>query len=138
MIAAHAHREVGMTGNHADNRSLVMTDTLKGRAHGYSQRDILRDFNAALCYFGGDPTHKAMLAAWWFIENVDDQHEPARTELFFKVRELVREAGAQHAGRALQRKRGRPSVGDKPMTSTERARLFRQRNPDYNKRPPNG
>jgi hypothetical protein len=56
-----------------------------------SKRDTLRDFIAALCYFGAEPTRKAMLAAWWFIENVD-QHEPARTELFFKVRELVREA----------------------------------------------
>jgi len=59
------------------------------RAHGHSSRDIVRDFNAALCYFGSEPTRKAMLAAWWFIENVN-QDEPARTELFFKVRELVR------------------------------------------------
>jgi len=31
-------------------------------------------------------------------------------------------------------KRGRPPTGDKSMTSTERARLFRMRNPNYNKR----
>jgi len=53
--------------------------------------DLRRDFNAALCYFGNDPTRKAMLAAWWFIENVNSADEGAQ-ELFFKVRELVRTA----------------------------------------------
>ena len=34
---------------------------------------------------------RAMFAAFWFIENVTDD-DPARVDLFFKVRELVREA----------------------------------------------
>jgi hypothetical protein len=56
-----------------------------------AQRDRRRDFNAALWHFGMEPTRKAMLAAWWFIENVPE-NDPAHSELFFKVRELVRAA----------------------------------------------
>ena len=34
---------------------------------------------------------RALCAAWWFIENVPTD-DPARNDLFFKVRELVRNA----------------------------------------------
>ena len=36
-------------------------------------------------------TRKALYAAWWFIENVGED-DPARTDIFFEVREIAREA----------------------------------------------
>ncbi|MEW6438479.1 MAG: hypothetical protein AB1508_15070 [Pseudomonadota bacterium] len=35
--------------------------------------------------------HKAVFAAWWFIENVSES-SPDRADLFLKVRHLVRKA----------------------------------------------
>lgn len=34
---------------------------------------------------------RAAFAAFWFIENVTED-DPARTDLFFKVREIMRDA----------------------------------------------
>lgn len=38
-----------------------------------------------------DELKRALFAAWWFIENVDKEDARA-DEMFFEVRELVREA----------------------------------------------
>lgn len=60
------------------------------------------DFDAILANFDAtnriNPRHpqeflarRALRAAWFFIENVTDD-DPAKTELFFRVRELVWQA----------------------------------------------
>lgn len=38
------------------------------------------------------PARRAMFAAWWFVENVPDEIE-GQSDVFFRVREIVREAG---------------------------------------------
>ena len=68
--------------------------------------DVARDFNGALTmwdtqnYMGQFPgenalrlhrTRRALYASWWFIENCVSG-EPGVSEVFFKVREMVREA----------------------------------------------
>jgi hypothetical protein len=38
-----------------------------------------------------NPTERALEALWWFIENVGPD-DPARADIFFELREIVREA----------------------------------------------
>jgi len=70
-----------------------------------------RDFRAVLVNFetdnplqrrGEDPSpiarllwerHRLSHALWWFIENVDAE-DASRTQIFFELREMVREMGA--------------------------------------------
>jgi hypothetical protein len=43
--------------------------------------------------WGAFRTERALYAAWWFIENASDD-APDRTDVFFKLREIVRAAQA--------------------------------------------
>lgn len=82
---------------------IAAVDATKTRRPRARPKPTRSQFRAALKYWDQENSsalmwqsewraRRALFAAWWFIENVTAD-DPARTDLFFRVRELVREAG---------------------------------------------
>lgn len=70
---------------------ILKADTM---AHFYATMAIWEEDHESPGPIVNEPQYRsarALHAAWWFIENVG-QDDKARTEIFFRVSEMVREA----------------------------------------------